>query len=62
MINIPGIDLLIRWENGELDEDETNALFQELLDSGLVWQLQGCYGRAAVALLRAGRIHPLTRS
>jgi len=47
---------IIDYENGELDEDETIALFQELVDSGLAWQLQGCYGRTAADLIRAGLV------
>lgn len=26
------------YEDGQLDDDEVAALFQELIDSGLVWQ------------------------
>jgi hypothetical protein len=48
---------MIAWENGELDEDETVALFQQLVDSGLAWQLQGMYGRMAQQLIDAGLVH-----
>jgi len=50
------LDDIIAYESGELDEDETIALFQRLLDSGVVWELQGHYGRTADALLSAGLI------
>jgi hypothetical protein len=50
------LDAMIGWENGELDKDETVALFQDLVNSGLVWQLQGCYGRMAGALIDAGLV------
>lgn len=45
---------IMAYENGELDECETIELFQELINSGLVWQLQGSYGRTAKALIDAG--------
>jgi hypothetical protein len=48
------IDKIIAYEQGELDEDETVSLFQELIDSGLAWQLQGHYGRTAARLIDAG--------
>lgn len=50
------LDMMMAWEAGNLDEDETIELFQELLDIGLVWQLQGAYGRQAASLIRAGLI------
>ena len=47
---------IIAYENGELSEDETIKLFQHLVNTGLAWQLQGHYGRTAVAMLDAGLI------
>lgn len=48
------LDFIMAYEAGELDEDQIVAGFQQLIDSGLVWQLQGHYGRAAQALIDAG--------
>ena len=45
---------IIAYEEGELDEDETISLFQSLIDNGVVWQLQGHYGRTATDLINAG--------
>ena len=51
------LDRMIAYEEGHLGPVDTVELFQELIDSGLVWQLQGCYGRQAQALLDAGYCH-----
>lgn len=48
---------IIRYENGELTYDEVIALFQSLVDSGLVWSLQGSYVREAQSLIASGEIH-----
>jgi hypothetical protein len=48
---------MIAWESGDLDEDATVELFQELIDSGQVWALQGAYGRMAQALINNGLCH-----
>ena len=48
------LDRMIAWEQGELDEAAEAALFQELIDNGWAWQLQGCYGRRARDLIEAG--------
>lgn len=50
----PSIDKIIAYEQGELDDEQTIELFQELIDSGLCWQLQGSYGRMAQRLIDAG--------
>jgi len=50
------IDKIMAYEQGELNDVEAVELFQALLDSGLVWGLQGHYGRTATALIKAGYI------
>ena len=49
-------DRIVAYESGKLDQDQTIQLFQELYDSGMVWNLQGHYGRLAFQLLEAGLI------
>lgn len=44
---------IIDFEQGELPEEEIIELFQQLVDTGLAWQLQGFYGRTAQALIEA---------
>ena len=51
------VSKIIAYEQGELSDDDSIELFQELIDSGLVWQLQGHYGRTATALINAGHCH-----
>jgi len=48
------LDKIIAYEQGELSDDDTIELFQELIDSGLVWKLQGHYGRTAADLIKCG--------
>jgi hypothetical protein len=53
------IDRIIAFENGDLrSEDDIVQLFQELIDSGLVWSLQGSYGRLAKVLIDNGLCSP----
>lgn len=47
-------DLIIRYEQGELDHEETVILFQELIDTGLAWTLQGSYGHQAQRFIESG--------
>ncbi len=52
------LDFITAFEGGDaLSEDEIIDGFQHLIDSGTVWQLQGSYGRTAVALIEAGHCH-----
>lgn len=54
----PNVDEIMRYEDGEMQEDEMVVFFQSLVDSGLAWQLQGHYGRTAAALIEAGQVTP----
>jgi hypothetical protein len=48
---------LIEYEYGELSFDEAVTMFQELIDCGLAWSLQGHYGRTAQNLIDQGLCH-----
>lgn len=46
----------------EEQEDAALAAWQHLIDTGLVWQLQGTFGRMAMSLIEAGYCtHPTNR-
>lgn len=47
---------IIAYEQGELELEEMYDLFQRLVDNGMVWQLQGHYGRMARILAEEGWI------
>jgi hypothetical protein len=47
---------IMAFEQGELENEEVYALFQFLLDSGMIHSLQGSYQRMAEDLLLAGVI------
>lgn len=53
---MPNIDKIIAFEHGELDEAEVIDLFQNLVDTGAAWSLQGSYGRMARDLIEAGLV------
>ena len=50
------LDYIIDFEEGSLEENDVIELFQFLVDTGMAWQLQGFYGRTAVALIEAGYV------
>ena len=52
------LDAVMAYEAGQMDEDQIVEFFQELVDTGLAWQLQGSYGRTARALIEAGWVVP----
>ena len=47
---------LIDYEAGQLSYEEGIQLFQELVDTGLAWRLQGQYGRTAKQLIEEGLV------
>lgn len=50
------IEKMIRYEQDNLDRDEIVQLFQELLDTGMIFKLQGHYQRTANRLMQVGLI------
>ena len=50
------VERMIAYESGELNEQQTFQLFQDLVDSGMIMNLQGHYQRLAAQLLEAGLI------
>jgi hypothetical protein len=50
------VNKIMDYEDGELSGNDTLELFAALIESGVVWSLQGSYGRTADQLIRAGYI------
>jgi hypothetical protein len=44
------------YEDGKLADDSINELFQYLVDTGQVWQMEAKHTKKAVELAEAGRI------
>ena len=44
------------YEDGKLDDDAVNRLFQHLADTGKVWEMESGYAKKAVELAEAGYI------
>ena len=44
------------YEDGKLDDVSVNELFQFLVDTGQVWEMEASYDKKAVELAEAGRI------
>lgn len=53
---MPLFDKIMAYEAGELSENEIIELFQDLVNTGLAWKLQGSYGRMAKELIDAGLV------
>lgn len=48
---------IIDFEAGELEPGELTEFFQEIIDSGLIWELQGHYQRVAQDLIDGGQCY-----
>ena len=48
------VDKIMAYEGGEMDEGDMIEFFQEMINDGSCWSLQGHYGRTATALIDAG--------
>lgn len=58
MMTMPNISDITAYENNEMTEQEEIDFFQSLIDSGLVWKLQGHYGRTARDFIESGMCFP----
>lgn len=50
------LSFIMAYEAGDLEHDEIVEGFQHLVDSGMAWNLQGSYCRAAQRLIDAGLV------
>jgi len=55
MDNYRAVALAEGFEDGT--HDEVVKAWQHLVDTGLAWQLQGCFGRTASIMIEEGVIH-----
>ncbi len=56
--NLLHLDFIIAYEGGDIDDDEVIIEGgQAIINDGLVWQLQGSWGRLASNLIEAGVCH-----
>lgn len=49
---------VLLYETDQMSEQEMISMFQDLVDTGMAWKLQGHYGRTSMILLDAGVIAP----
>lgn len=52
------VEDIIDYEEGRMDDDEVIAFFQDLINTGEAWRLQGHYGRMAMTLINDGLCFP----
>ena len=51
------LSLMLAYEDGQLTRREEIVFFQQIINNGLVWKLQGSYGHKAESLIMAGKCH-----
>lgn len=51
------VSMLMEFDDGTQEPAQTLKMFQHLIDTGMVWKLQGMYGRLANDLIRQGQCH-----
>ena len=49
-------DKIIDYEHGNINHIQVVSLFQELVNTGMAWELQSSYRRTAMDLLKSGLI------
>jgi len=55
---MPDINDIMDYENGDMDFERICKFFQELINTGMAWRLQGHYGRMANELIMDGWCSP----
>ena len=48
------VDWIMEYEGGEMSDEDAISGFQNMINDGSVWHLQGSYGRMAKRLIEAG--------
>lgn len=51
------IDAIMDIECGDVTQERLIECYQTLIDSGIVWELQGSHGRMAMHLIEEGYCH-----
>lgn len=50
------LDKTIAFESGDMEPEEVVDFFQNLVDTGICWKLQGAYGRQAHWMIENGLV------
>lgn len=58
MVPFDTVTFIIEYEEGLLNEEAVIEGFQHLIDSGVVFHLQGSYQRQAARLIESGHCTP----
>ena len=61
-MNKQHLNQMVQWDDGELSEQDTIKLFQELVDSGDCYVLGGAYSKQAQIMINKGLIKKADKS